>query len=57
MEEAFAENDYSRAYDVESIDFIDTVNESSLKLQPVTQMKMKYAEHVYYSFTNEDEQF
>ena len=59
IEEAFAADKYSGAatYNVDSINFIDTVNESSLKIQPISQMKMKYAEHVDYSFTNVDKQF
>ena len=59
IEEAFAEGEYSRAatYDVDSINFIDTVNESSLKIQPISQIKMKFSEHVDYSFTDEDKQF
>ena len=54
IEEAFAADEYSGAAtcDVDSINFIDTVNESSLNIQPISQMKMKYAEHVDYSFTN-----
>ena len=59
IEEAFAMDEYSGAakYNVDSINFIDTVNESSLTTQHTTQMQMKYAEHVDYSFTNEDKQF
>ena len=59
IEEAFAWDEYSgaAAYDIENINFIDTVNESSLMQQPTHQMPMKYSEHVDYSFTNEDKQF
>ena len=59
IEEAFAMDEYSGAakYNVDSINFIDSVNESSLTTQHTTQMPMKYAEHVDYSFTNEDKQF
>ncbi len=59
IEEAFAQDEYSgaAAYNVDSINFIDTVNESSLTQQHTSQMPMKYSEHVDYSFTNEDKQF
>ncbi len=52
-------DEYSGAakYNVDSINFIDSVNESSLTTQHTSQMPMKYAEHVDYSFTNEDKQF
>ena len=41
----------------DEINFIDSVNEKYLTTQPTSQMPMKYAEHVDYSFTNEDKQF
>ena len=47
-------DEYSGAakYNVDSINFIDSVNESSLTTQHTSQMPMKYAEHVDYSFTS-----
>jgi hypothetical protein len=59
IEEAFTRDEYSgaAAYKIDSINFIDTVNESSSTQQPTSQMPMKYSEHVDYSFTNKDKQF
>ena len=52
IEEAFAMDEYSGAakYNIDSNNFIDSVNESSLITQHTSQMPMKYAEHVDYSF-------
>jgi len=59
IEEAFAQDEYSgaAAYSIDDINFIDTVNESSLTQQPTANMPMKHSKHVDYSFTNEDKQF
>ena len=59
IEEAFSMDDYSGAakYNVDAINFIDTVNESSLTQQHPSQMKMKLAEPVEYSFTHEEKKF
>ncbi len=59
IEEAFTRDEYSgnATFKVDSINFIDTVNESSLTQQHTSHMPMKYSEHVDYSFTNEDKQF
>ena len=59
IEEAFTRDDYSgaAAYKIDSINFIDMVNEPSLTQQLTSQMPMKYSEHVDYSFTDEDKQF
>jgi hypothetical protein len=59
IEEAFAMDEYSgaAAYNIDDVNFIDTVNESSLMQQPTANMPMKYSKHVDYSFTNEDKQF
>ena len=59
IEEAFDEDEYSGAatYNVDDVEFIDTVNESSLSQQHPSQMKMKLADHVEYSFTNEEKKY
>ena len=59
IKEDFAEDDYSGAatYNIDFIDFIDTVNQSTLTHQQPSQMKMKYAEHAHYSFTKEEKKF
>ena len=59
IELAFNQDEYSAAarYNVEAINFIDAVNESTLTTQHPSQMKMKYAEHIDYSFTNEEKKF
>ena len=59
IQEAFEEEDYSGAatYNIDEINFIDTVNQSTLTHQQPSQMKMKYAEHVDYSFTKEEKKF
>jgi hypothetical protein len=59
LKKHFAQDEYSgaAAYSIDDINFIDTVNESSLTQQPTANMPMKYSEHVDYSSTNEDKQF
>ena len=59
IQEAFEEEDYSGAatYNIDEINFIDTVNQSTLTHQQPSQMKIKYAEHVDYSFTKEEKKF
>ncbi len=59
IEEAFTMEEYSgiATYNVDSIKFIDTVNESSWIQKHTAHMHMKYAEHFDYFFTNEDKQF
>ena len=59
IKEAFEYDEFSSCATVnlDSVDFIDTVDESKLTTQHPTQMKMKYSEHVDYSFTNEEKKF
>ena len=59
IEQAFEQDEYSGAakYSIDAIEFIDTVNESTLKTQHPSQMKMKQATHINYSFTNEEKKF
>jgi hypothetical protein len=45
------------SHNIDDVNFIDTVYESSLMQQPTAQMPMKYSGHVEYSFTNEEKQF
>ncbi len=56
--EAFEEDEYSGAatHNVDDVDFIDTVNKSSLTQQHPSQMMMELADHVDYSFTKEEEE-
>jgi 5-methylcytosine-specific restriction enzyme A len=59
IQAAFEYDEYSgcAAINLDNVNFIDTVNESKLTTQDPTQMKMKYIEHVDYSFTQEEKKF
>ena len=51
------ERNYLINYDVNNIEFLDSVNESSLTSQHPSEMPMRQVGHVQYSFTNEETKF
>ena len=59
IQKAFEEDEYSgvATFNFDEINFIDTVNQSTLTHQQPSQLKIKYAKHAEYSHTKEEKKF